>query len=183
MAVVPPTQRGSHGSVRPPFGVSGSRAKASGELMRQGIKELRDEPRLAFVLALGAGLRWGEIVSLTWEDAEPDSVRVAASKAEGCRAHVIPIGRMVRAVLGPARGQGVVIRTDAAQVPGTLCTWLRAERIEELKPIHYLRKCYGSLAVGDHGIYVVSKLLGHSSITETASTYAGQVDEPPAVKF
>jgi len=28
-----------------------------------------------------------------------------------------------------------------------------------------------------------SKLLGHSNITLTASTYAGQVDELPAVKF
>jgi hypothetical protein len=39
------------------------------------------------------------------------------------------------------------------------------------------------LAVGDHGIYVAAKLLGHSSITLTASTYAGQVDQLPAVKF
>jgi hypothetical protein len=30
---------------------------------------------------------------------------------------------------------------------------------------------------------VASKLLGHSSITLTASTYAGQVDKLPAVKF
>ena len=49
--------------------------------------------------------------------------------------------------------------------------------------MHYLRKCYGSLAVADHGIFVVPKLLGHSSIGLTASTYAGQVDELLAVKF
>ena len=153
------------------------------QLMRQGIKELSDEPRLAFVLALGAGLRWGEIVSLTWEEVQPDRVHVAASKAKGRRARVIPIGRMVRAVIGPARGQGVIILTDAKEVHETLCTWLRAQSIKDQKPIHYLRKCYGSLAVGDHGIFVASKLLGHSNITQTASTYAGQVDELPAVKF
>jgi hypothetical protein len=34
-------------------------------LMNQGAKELRGEARLAFVLALGCGLRWGEISSLT----------------------------------------------------------------------------------------------------------------------
>jgi integrase len=49
--------------------------------------------------------------------------------------------------------------------------------------MHYLRKCYGSWAVGDHGIHVASKLLGHSSIILTTSTYAAQVDELPAVKF
>ena len=76
------------------------------QLMRRGIQELHGEPRLAFALALGAGLRWGEISSLTWEDVQRQSVRVAASNAKGRRARVIPIGRRVREVLGPARGQG-----------------------------------------------------------------------------
>jgi integrase len=153
------------------------------QLMRQGIKELSSEARLAFVLALGAGLRWGEIVSLTWEDIQEESVRVAASKAKGRRARVIPIGHTVREVLGPARSQGAVICTDAKEVHETLCVWLKAQGVKDAKPVHYLRKCYGSLAVGDHGIFVASKLLGHSNITLTASTYAGQVDELPAVKF
>ncbi len=153
------------------------------QLMRRGMKELGGDPRLAFVLALGAGLRWGEIISLTWEDVQRQSVRVAASKAKGRRARIIPIGRTVREVLSPARGQGPVIRTDSKEVHATLCAWLRAQGVKDVKPIHYLRKCYGSLAVGDHGIYVASKLLGHSSISLTASTYAGQVDELPAVKF
>jgi len=144
---------------------------------------LTGDPRLAFALALGAGLRWGEIISLTCEDIQGQSVRVTASKAKGRRARVIPIGRMVREVLGLARGQGAVICTDAREVHGTLCAWLRAQGVKDAKPVHYLRKCYGSLAVGDHGIFVASKLLGHSSIALTASTYAGQVDELPAVKF
>jgi integrase len=153
------------------------------QLMRQGIKELSGEARLAFVLALGVGLRWGEIISLTWEDVQGESVRVAAGKAKGRRARVIPLGGVVRQVLGSARGQEAVICTEGKEVHETLCTWLRAQGIKDAKPVHYLRKCYGSLAVGDHGIYVASKLLGHSSITLTASTYAGQVDELPAVKF
>jgi integrase len=152
-------------------------------LMRQGIKELSRESRLAFVLALGAGLRWGEIISLTWEDVQRQSVRVAASRAKGRRARVIPVGRMVREVLDPARSQGPVICTDAKEVHETFCTWLRTQGVKDAKPVHYLRKCYGSLAVGDYGIFVASKLLGHSNITLTASTYAGQVDELPAVKF
>jgi integrase len=153
------------------------------QLMRKGIKELSGEVRLAFVLALGAGLRWGEILSLTWEDVQRQSVRIAASKAKGRRARVIPLGQMAREVLGPARGQGLVISTDAKEVHQTLCARLRGQGVKDAKPVHYLRKCFGSLAVGDHGIYVASKLLGHSSITLTAATYAGQVDELPAVKF
>ena len=153
------------------------------QLMQRGMKELSGDPRLAFVLALGAGLRWGEIISLTWEEVQRQSVRVAASKAKGRRSRIIPIGRTVREVLNPARGQGPVIRTDSKEVHEALCAWLRAQNVKDAKPIHYLRKCYGSLAVGDHGIFVASKLLGHSSIALTASTYAGQVDELPSVKF
>jgi len=76
-----------------------------------------------------------------------------------------------------------VISSDAKEVHQTLCEWLKAQGVTDTKPVHYLRKCYGSLAVGDHGICVASKLLGHSNITLTASTYAGQVDQLPAVKF
>jgi hypothetical protein len=39
------------------------------------------------------------------------------------------------------------------------------------------------LAVADHGIFIGSKLLGHAGIGITASTYAGQVDKLPSVKF
>ena len=112
------------------------------QLMRRGSKELSSEARLAFLLALGAGLRWGEIISLTWEDIQRQSVRVAASKAKGRRARVIPIGRMVREVVELARGQGAVICTDAGEVHETLCTWLRAQGVKDAKPVHYLCKCY-----------------------------------------
>jgi len=36
--------------------------------------------------------------------------------------------------------------------------WLRGHGVKDPKPIHYLRKCYGSLAVGDHGVFVASKV-------------------------
>ncbi len=153
------------------------------ELMRQGIDELRGEPRLAFVLALGAGLRWGEIISLPWEEVQPGRVRISAEKAKGRRARLIPIGKRVQGVLERARGQGTLIASSPTEVHDRLCTWLREHGVKDSKPVHYLRKCFGSLAVADHGIFIGSKLLGHASIGITASTYAGQVDKLPAVRF
>ncbi len=152
-------------------------------LMRQGMEELAGEPRLAFVLALGCGLRWGEIISLNWEDVQPGSVRIAAEKAKGRRGRAIPIGKRVHEILEAGRGQGAVIKGEPAEVHKTLSDWLRAHGIKDAKPVHYLRKCFGSLAVADHGIFIGSKLLGHASIGITASTYAGQVDKLPAVRF
>jgi integrase len=96
---------------------------------------------------------------------------------------VVPVSKLVGSVLEPRKSQGTVITGDPNEVHESLCAWLRKCGVEDAKPVHYLRKCFGSLAVADHGVYVASKLLGHSSITLTASTYAGQVDELPAVKF
>jgi len=153
------------------------------ELMQQGLEALAGEPRLAFALALGCGLRWGEITSLTWENVLPDGVRVLASLAKGRRSRTVPIGEAVRGALESARGHGAVIASDEEDVHRTLCDWLRPYGVKDAKPVHYLRKCFGSLAVGDHGIFIASKLLGHATIGITASTYAGQVDQLPAVKF
>jgi len=151
--------------------------------MRTGVQELTGDTRLAFVLALGCGLAWGEFVSLTWESGLPDGVRVLASLAKGRRSRIVPTGESVRGVLEPARAEGTVLGSAAQEVHRLLSDWLRAQGVKDRKPVHYLRKCFGSLAVADHGIFIGSKLLGHASITITASTYAGQVDRLPAVKF
>jgi integrase len=153
------------------------------QLMRRGVDELQGDTRLAFVLPLGTGLRWGEIISLKWEDVQQDGVRVPAARAKGRRARVVPMGKKVQSVLTKARGQDLVITEDAKEIHEKLCVWLRAQGVKDSKPVHYLRKCFGSLAVADHGIFLASKLLGHSSINLTASTYAGQVDQLPAVSF
>ncbi|NLH74919.1 MAG: hypothetical protein GX456_17860 [Verrucomicrobia bacterium] len=153
------------------------------ELMQQGIRELEGDERLGFVLALGCGLRWGEIVSLSWENVLPEGVRVLASLAKGRRSRIVPVGDPVRGVLESSRGTGPVIESNPKLVHQELCSWLRGKGVKDSKPIHYLRKCYGSLAVADHGIFIASKLLGHADIGLTARTYAGQVDKLPAVRF
>jgi integrase len=154
-------------------------------LMNQGAKELRGEARLGFVLALGCGLRWGEITSLTWDNVLPGGVRVLASLAKGRRQRLVPISKELWGVseAGRSGNQGKVITGDVGEVHEEVCRWLRRKGVKDPKPVHYLRKCYGSLAVADHGIFVASKLLGHLRINLTASTYAGQVDRLPAVKF
>jgi integrase len=150
-------------------------------LMREGGRMLRGEARLA----LGCGLRWGEITSLTWDNILPSGVRVLAGLAKGRRHRVVPISKELSGLLeaGRSGNQGKVITGDVWEVHEEVWRWLRRKGVKDPKPVHYSRKCYGSLAVADHGIYVASKLLGHSSINLTASTYAGQVDRLPAVTF
>ena len=129
------------------------------QLMQRGVEELEREPQRAFVLALGAGLRWGEIISLNWEDVQTDSIRVTASKAKGRRTRVVPVSKLVRSVLEPRRNQGTVITGNAKEVHASLCAWLRERGVKDAKPVHYLRKCFGSSMIakfgwvlGDHAV-------------------------------
>jgi integrase len=49
--------------------------------------------------------------------------------------------------------------------------WLRDRGISEQKPLHTLRKEYGAQICRDHGIYVASRALRHSSTSVTEKHY------------
>ena len=46
------------------------------------------------------------------------------------------------------------------------------------KPIHELRKVYGSMIATEHGIYAAKELLGHSTIAVTERIYAAYLKQP-----
>jgi integrase len=52
-----------------------------------------------------------------------------------------------------------------------LTAWLRSKGIKANKPIHELRKEFGSLVNQKHGIYAASRALRHSDITTSARHY------------
>jgi integrase len=153
-------------------------------LMSDGLKELQGPALLAFALALGCGLRWGEIISLDYSNVLRDRVRVLAGHAKGRRQREVPMGAAVKSAMDTARqASGLVLGNDPASVHDELAKWLHLHGVTDAKPVHYLRKCFGSLAVADHGIFIGSKLLGHADISITAQTYANIVDKLPSVTF
>jgi integrase len=52
-----------------------------------------------------------------------------------------------------------------------LCTWLRVHGVKTIRPLHTLRKEFGSLINRAHGIHAASRALRHSSIGITADVY------------
>jgi len=50
--------------------------------------------------------------------------------------------------------------------------WLRANGVDDRKPIHVLRKEIGSVIASEHGIFEASRYLRHSDIRITAAIYA-----------
>ena len=73
---------------------------------------------------------------------------------------------------------GVLPRPDAAYSHyrcqrdfEALNEWLRAHGVEDGRPLHTLRKEYGSQVCAKHGIYAASRALRHADIAITSQHY------------
>jgi integrase len=166
------------------------------DLIKLANKELRpsDPPLyMVFLLGVAAGLRRKEIDLLEWsafrfkENAirvEPtqffhpksqDSIaeiqvdpevmsifREYHNKAKG--AFVIPSDRIPKTVT-----RGDYYRCESHF--DTLNAWLRSKGVNTQKPLHTLRKEYGSLINKVHGIHAASKALRHADISVTNNFY------------
>ena len=168
------------------------------ELLKAASDELLDTDPAAFkalLLALGAGLRRGEIDRLLWRqiDFNAGVVRIEATEAGGLKtedsAGDVPIDEGLVAILrglkakatGPyvlGEGAGATMskpwgqRYRSAAVFDRLTRWLREHGVEGAKPIHTLRKEAGSLVATEAGIHAASRFLRHADIAITSACYA-----------
>src|SRR5207248_9542604 len=55
-----------------------------------------------------------------------------------------------------------------------LTVWLRSKGVTALKPLHELRKEFGSQLCAKYGIYAASRMLRHADIAITAQHYLDQ---------
>jgi len=166
--------------------------KAQGELAK------KDPPAfLTILLALGGGLRRGEIDGLKWSHIDFDRavIRVDAGKTAESRGEV-PIDEdmvgILRGLKPGGKGSGFVI-SGTGQGGGSkswgqqyrandayrrLIEWLRNNGVTARKPIHELRKELGSLVTDEHGIYAASRVLRHSTVATTAAYYTDLKKRP-----
>jgi integrase len=171
----------------------------AGELMRDGQQELamrHPEQWKILLLALGAGLRRGEIDALLWRQVDFDRgiIRIETTEVfqpkSAKSAGAVEIDKELVAIL---RGYHAiaktefVIETDVEAKPSAkysrnratpafngLCEWLRSKGLEGLKPIHTLRKEFGSLICQQAGLYAASRALRHADVGITARHYLDQ---------
>ena len=166
------------------------------KFVAEATTELKDEPEAlkVFLLALGAGLRRNEIDKLMWEqiDLEKAVIHIDVTDLTGLESAAsagdVFIGAELAAWLKEyhvqAKSVFVVEGTGAlkpvnstsyhyrcAKVFKKLNRWLRSKGITSLKPIHELRKEFGSLICANSGIFAASRQLRHSNITLTNMYY------------
>jgi integrase len=167
-------------------------------LIEAANRELaKDEPELfkIFCLASMAGLRRAEIDLLEWSAFRWDwgiiriePTRYFQAKTEDSIGDIEidhELLEMFRELKANTLGPFVIQSPNHVQPrPGAtfdhyrctslfekLIVWLRSKGLEAEKPLHELRKEFGSQLADKHGIYVASQMLRHADIAITAAHY------------
>ena len=166
-------------------------------LMQAGQADLSTSDPEAFkalLLALGAGLRKSEIDNLQWPqvDADANIIRVQTTatfhaKTESSEGDVFVDAGLIAALekFRDKRTSLFVLESPlqpkpesshayyrAASTFDRLTKWLRTQGILAHKPLHTLRKEFGSIVCATADIHTASRQLRHANIGTTASFYA-----------
>ena len=144
------------------------------------------------LLALGAGLRRSEIDALCWTqiDSDRSEVRILnhahfEAKTEDSVGVVFIDAGLLSELENARNGDGLFVVEPGiefqAQRKGQyyrcdetfdrVITWLRRNGVNADKPLHDLRKEFGSLICSSNDIYTASRQLRHSNISTTANFY------------
>jgi integrase len=159
-------------------------------LIRAAKDELGEpEPEMfkIFLLASMAGLRRKEIDCLLWDQVKFDTgiIRIEPTKYYHPKSEDsirdIDVESEFLAVLREMRNGTLFVIESSAEPQSAsyrcdyifkkFIRWLKMHGVQGSKPLHQLRKEFGSLLNDQHGIYVASRMLGHSDISVTASHY------------
>jgi integrase len=167
------------------------------DLIKAAKSELRDslpEAYKVFLLAIGAGMRKKEIDLLEWSSFRWDEnvIRIEATryfhpKSEDSIAD-LPVDREVMTLFRGyhKRAKGpFVIKSKRAPLPTKprqyyrcdqtfeqVNVWLRQHGVGGSKPLHTLRKEYGSLLTRSYGIHAASRALRHADLRMTSEHYS-----------
>jgi integrase len=168
-------------------------------LLRRASQELAESDSdsfLVLVLALGAGLRRGEIDHLLWRqmDFRTGLIHVEVTEAGSLKSAdsqgAVAIDEALSSVLQGFRAKAksdFVIEEGSSSTGSSkpwgrryrcqgvferLMLWLRKNGIESRAPIHTLRKEAGSIVSTQSGIHAASLFLRHADMQVTSQFYA-----------
>lgn len=151
----------------------------------------------ALILLLAAGLRRSEADLLEWDHVDLESGEIVIESTEWFRPksasaeRTVPLPDDLVALLAKLKAKtkgSFVLEGEAPRRVGVsswyraeetwtaLIEWLRKQGVTATKPLHSLRKEFGSLIYKRYDVFAAQRLLGHSSINQTASVYLTHKD-------
>ncbi len=148
------------------------------ELLRQAQEELSGDPDafIVILLALGAGMRRAEIEHLRWSGVDRDGQRILiladgewAPKTDDSHGEV-HVSYGLIAALEPRRA-GPDDRVVEPAALDRAVEYLRTKGVKGDKPLHTLRKEFGSIVAQEADLLTASRQLRHSSLAVTAGVY------------
>lgn len=159
-------------------------------------EKTREEQLKIFLLATMAGLRRNEIDKLQWESFRWNDGLIRIETTEHFTPKTSDSGADVpidKELADMFRGwyaksnSSFVIDAEGGPLAGTsytyyrakrhfdaLTAWLRSKGVKAIKPLHELRKEFGSQLCVKYGIYAASRMLRHADIAITARHYLDQ---------
>jgi len=166
---------------------------------RDDLAEINPEAFKILLLALGAGLRRGEIDRLLWRQINLDGgeIHIEVTEAGSLKSADSTAKVAIDATLcGLLRGYKAKATSQFVIDGGTgeggsrswgqryrcqvafdcLLAWLRQNGVEDRRALHTLRKEAGSIIATKSGIYAAARFLRHSDIKVTAQHYADHKD-------
>jgi integrase len=170
-------------------------------LIHDAMRELPQEQLKIFLLATMAGLRRNEIDKLQWSAFRwnEEVIRIeetehfAPKSSDG--AGDVPVDKELLAIFrgwyAKATDAFVIEANSEARSATTyahyraqpdfdaLTVWLRAQGVTAIKPLHELRKEFGSQLCAKYGIYAASRMLRHADIRVTAQHYLDTKERTP----
>ncbi len=171
-------------------------------LIRDAVRELPPEQLKIFLLATMVGLRRAEIDNLQWQAFrwKEGKIRIETTEHSAPKtsdsAGDVPIDKELAALFRGwhAKKTGLFVieaeaepRTDTSYAHyraqshfDALIKWLKSKGVMAIKPLHEMRKEFGSQLCTKYGIYAASRMLRHADIAITAQHY---VDQKERVTF
>jgi len=147
-----------------------------------------------FILALHLGLRRKEIDGLLWAQFDFERCKLSVQTTEYTELKTAESDQQIDvhpALASELRGYKeksfskfvvTALELKSPCLPGQyrcdehfarLIHWLRGKGVQDDKPLHMLRKEFGSVIAANHGIFAASTALRHSSIAVTTDYYVG----------
>jgi integrase len=165
-------------------------------LIEKARRELRSEHRKAyiiFLLAIGAGLRRNEIDKLLWEQVDFKRGKISIHQTPYFTPKTressseISLPNLVAEELALLKEDSQTAFVLDAEIPArpnagythcrcprdykALYAWLSQNGITANNPLHTLRKEFGAQICREHGLYMASRALRHSSYAMTERHY------------
>ena len=150
------------------------------------LKVLDPEMYLAYALAYGLGLRSSEIQRARYEDLwesdgnkliriwDPKGVDDSQVNGRGYQDRPCDPAWWDEVISNKTTDDALIVPVQEDRIVRDFPKFLKLQcKIDDLRPVHRLRKYCGHRIMKDNDIFISSKALGHSSIEMTSKIYSG----------